>query len=115
VRLKYGTTSDQMRAVLEGLERVLREHPKIWPDSMTIRLNSFGESSLDIEVMAWFQTPDWDEFMLIRQEVLISFMGVVEKAGAALAVPTRTIHMVGEKSVEKSVGKSAEKSAEKPA
>jgi MscS family membrane protein len=111
VRLKYGTTSDQMRAVLEGLERVLREHPKIWPDSLTVRLNSFGESSLDIEVMAWFQTPDWDEFMLIRQEMLLSFMAVVEEAGASLAIPTRSIHMVAEKLAERSADKSAEKPA----
>ncbi len=97
IRLAYGTTERQTRAVLEGLERVLREHHKLWPDSLTVRLAELGESTLDIDVMAWFQTPDWDEFQLIRQDVLLQFMGVIEAAGTSFAVPTRTIQLRGER------------------
>jgi MscS family membrane protein len=85
-----------MRQVLEGLERVLREHPRIWPDAVVVRFKELAASSLDIEVMAWFETPDWPEFQLIRQEVLLQFMEVVERAGTSFAFPTRTVHVVGE-------------------
>ena len=57
VGLTYDTTQDQMKAVLEGLERVLREHPKIWPDAVVVRFKEFASSSLDIEIMAWFDVP----------------------------------------------------------
>jgi MscS family membrane protein len=97
----YETSVAQMREVLEGLERVLREHPKIWPDAIIVRFASFGDSSLNIDVMAWFQTPDWNEFQLIRQDVLLQFMAVVEKAGSSFAFPTRTVHVIGEKSSTK--------------
>ena len=80
-----------------GIERVLREHPKFWPDAVTVRLTELASSTLDIDVMAWFQTPDWDEFQLIRQEVLLQFMGVIEAAGTSFAIPARTIHLRGEK------------------
>lgn len=93
IGLVYETTAAQMRAVLEGFERTLREHPKIWPDSMTIRFMQFGASSLDIQIMAWFRTSDWNEFQLIRQEVLLSFMEVVEQAGSSFAFPTQTLHV----------------------
>jgi MscS family membrane protein len=89
----YGTTAAQMRTVLEGLERVLREHPKIWPEAVVVRFKEFGASSLDIEVMAWFQTPNWSEFQLIRQDVLLAFMEVVESAGTSFAFPTQTVHL----------------------
>src|SRR5690606_12875406 len=89
--------------VLNGLERVLREHPKIWPDAVVVRFKELGVSSLDIEVMAWFQTPDWGEFQLIRQEVLIRFMEVVEQAGTRFAIPAQTIHLSDDrKNVESS-------------
>ncbi len=94
VGLVYDTTAAQMRQVLEGLERVLREHPRIWPDAVVVRFSALGASSLDIEVMAWFQTSDWGEFQLMRQDVLLSFMDVVEKAGTSFAFPTRTVHLV---------------------
>jgi MscS family membrane protein len=93
--LVYQTTAAQMRRVLEGLEDVLRSHPLIWPKAVVVRFKEFGPSSLDIEVMAWFQTADWPEFQLVRQEVLLEFMGVVEQAGTTFAFPTRTVHVVG--------------------
>lgn len=92
--LVYGTTAAQMRDVLAGWERVLRAQPKIWPDAVTVRFSAFGASSLDIEVMAWFQTTDWGEFQRIREGVLLQFMEVVEQAGTAFALPTRTVHLV---------------------
>jgi MscS family membrane protein len=96
IGVEYGTRLAQMREVLEGFERVLRRHPKIWPDAVVVRFKEFAASSLDIEVMAWFQTPEWSEFQLIRQEVLLQFMDVVERAGASFAFPTRTVHVVAE-------------------
>jgi MscS family membrane protein len=93
IGLVYETSTEQMRQVLTELESVLREHPKIWPDAVVVRFMAFAGSSLDIEIMAWFQTSDWSEFQVIRQDVLLAFMDVVEGAGTAFAFPTRTIHL----------------------
>lgn len=94
IGLVYETTSAQMREVLEGFERVLRAHPKIWPDAVVVRFREFAASSLDIEIMAWFQTSVWSEFQEIRQEILLDFMAVVEEAGSSFAFPTQTLHLV---------------------
>jgi MscS family membrane protein len=93
IGLVYETTVAQMREVLSGFEQVLRAHPKIWPDNVVVRFREFAGSSLDIEVMAWFQTSDWREFQLIRQDVLLQFMEVVERVGTSFAFPTQTIHL----------------------
>ena len=92
--LVYGTSAAQVRAVLAGLDGALRAHPKLWPESFSVRLTELRDSSLNVEVMAWFQTADWNEFTLIRQELLLQFMTVVEEAGTSLAFPTRTVHLV---------------------
>ena len=93
VGLVYETTATQMREVLTGFERVLREQPKLWPDGITVQFRALTTSSLEVEVMAWFQTIDWNEFARIRQEILLKFMDVVERAGTAFAYPTSTIHV----------------------
>lgn len=92
VRLVYSTSVEQMRGVLAGLERVLRAHPKIWPDAVVVRFKELGESSLDIEIMAWFLTSEWSEFQGIRQEILLGFMEVVAANGTAFALPSRTVY-----------------------
>jgi MscS family membrane protein len=91
--LVYGTTAAQLRAVLAGIEAALRAHPKIWPDAVSVRFNDFKDSSLNVEVMAWFQTRDWNEFTAIRQEVYLEFMALVERSGTSFAFPTRTVHL----------------------
>lgn len=92
--LVYDTTAAQMKQVLAGLERVLREQPKVQGDAITVRFKELGASSLNIEIAAWFMTTDYGEFQAIRQEVLLQFMAVVESCGSAFAFPTRTVHLV---------------------
>lgn len=91
--LAYGTTPAQLRLALSGFEAVLRAHPKIWPEAVVVRFREFAASSLDIEIMAWFLTSDWGEFQRIREDVLLQFMEVVERAGSSFAFPTRTVHI----------------------
>lgn len=95
LNLVRSTTSQQMRAILAALEAILRGHPKIWTDSVTVRFKELAASSLDIEIMAWFTTPDWNEFQTIRQDILLDFMEAIEAHGSAIAFPTRTVHFVG--------------------
>ncbi len=91
--LRYATTAAQMRVVLGGFEDVLLAHPKLFRDAPpSVRFNDIRESSLNVEVVAWFATADWNEFTRIRQDLYLAFLEVVERAGTALAYPTRTIH-----------------------
>ena len=94
--LVYDTSAEQLRAVLTGVEQVLRGHPRIWPEGISVRFVALAASSLDVEVVAWFQTGNWDEFKAIRQEVLLAFMEVVERAGTGFAFPTQTVHLARE-------------------
>jgi MscS family membrane protein len=92
----YGTTEAQMQRVLEGIETFLKQHPHIWPDTVVVRFAGFGASSLDIEIMCWFQTTDFNTFRNYRQETLLAIMRIVEEAGSSFAFPTQTLHVVQE-------------------
>lgn len=93
--LQYGATAAQLKEVIAGIEALLRAHPKIWPETVVVRFLAFTDSSLSIELMAWFQTTDVAEFREIRQEILLGVMEIVERCGASFAFPTRTVHLVG--------------------
>jgi MscS family membrane protein len=92
--LVYGTTAAQLREVIAGIEQALRAHPKIFKEGIGVRFTALGESALNVEVTAWFETADWDEFCAIRTEVLLGFMEIVERAGTSFAFPTRTVYLV---------------------
>jgi MscS family membrane protein len=92
--LSYGTTAAQMRAVLSGIEAALRSHPRISADPPMVRFTELKESVLNVEVNAWFATQDWLEFTVLRQELYLRFMEVVEQSGASFAFPTRTVRLL---------------------
>ena len=94
----------QMREVLAGIERLLRAQPKIWAESVSVRFSALGESALNVEVVAWFETADFNEFTAIRQELFLAFMEVVERAGTSFAFPTRTLHLVASGAAEPAAG-----------
>jgi len=93
LQVVYETTPEQLRTVLENIEKLLREHPKIWPESITVRLVRLGSSSLDIDVMAWFAVPSFDLFQVCRQDVLIEILRIVQNAGSSFAYPTQTLRV----------------------
>lgn len=92
--LVYGTTSAQIRTIVDRIETKLRAHPKIWPDDTVVRLVALGASSIDIEVVAVFATSDYAEFRNYRQDLILSMMEIVEQVGSSLAFPTQTVHVV---------------------
>ena len=95
IGLTYETRREQLQTVLAGIERVLREHPHIWPEGVAVHFAAFGESSLDIEVLAWFKVSTGSELVSCREDVLLDSMSVVRDAGTEFAFPTRTVHLVG--------------------
>lgn len=89
--LAYHTRAEQMRQVLSGIEGALRDHPVLAKDKPSVRFTELREFALNVEVVAWFQTTDWNEFTSIRQDLLLRFMEIVEAAGTTFAFPVREV------------------------
>jgi MscS family membrane protein len=95
VGLPYGTTEPQVRQIVDGIEKLLRGMPRVWPDVVVSKLAAFSPSSIDVEVLCWFATGDFDEFRRLRQDALLGILRVVEEAGTSIAFPTRTVIVAG--------------------
>lgn len=85
ITLGYGASESQVRQVIGGIEHVLRSHPLVWPEVVVAKLVTLGPTSIDIEILCWFQTSDYEAYRAARQEVLLGVMRVVEGAGVKFA------------------------------
>ncbi|TMQ02156.1 MAG: mechanosensitive ion channel family protein [Deltaproteobacteria bacterium] len=92
--LVHDTATEQLRAILAELEAILRGHPKTRQETVVVRFKDLMPASLDIEISALFETTDWAEYQVIRQDVLLAFMAAVEKHGSEIAHPGSTIQLV---------------------
>jgi MscS family membrane protein len=90
--LRYETTPDRLRQVLERLRKLLKDDPRVDPDPARVRFVAFGAYSLDVEIFAYIRTSDINEFLAIREELLLAMMDVVAECGTGFAFPSQTIY-----------------------
>jgi MscS family membrane protein len=92
IRLTYETTPDQLRYILVEIRKMLYAHPKVLADPARIRFAEFGAYSLDLEVFAYVDVTDFDEFLEIAEDLNLRMMDIVAQAGASLALPSQTTY-----------------------
>jgi MscS family membrane protein len=93
LRLRYGTSVDQLRTILEGIRRLLEADLRIEAGSSRIRLVDFGERAVELELFAYVLTADLPQFLAVKEELLLAIAGIVEAAGSGFAQPTEFIYM----------------------
>ena len=92
VGLTYGTKSETIKSVVDQIKKYLESHENTNQDSQ-VRFMDFGSSSLDIMVLYYIDTMDWDKYLEIKEEINYKVMEIVEKSESDFAFPTQTIHL----------------------
>src|SRR5258708_21584117 len=95
LNLRRDTTSDQLLQVLASLREILTTHPKVETGPIPVRFVGVGAYSLDVEVMCYIKTTDYDQFLAIQQELLLRILQAVEQAGTRLAGPLHVRLQIG--------------------
>jgi len=91
IQLTMETTPDQLRNVLTGVTNLLESRSDVDPDSARIRFKEYGEHSLNLEVYAYLNTNDFNEYLAISEELNLMIMDIISEAGTRLAVPAIAI------------------------
>jgi MscS family membrane protein len=94
--LRIETRAEQLRFVLDGVQRMLDQHPSIESGTSRIRVADFAGAAFEMELWAYVMTGDWVQFTAVRQDVILKIAEIVEAAGARLAAPTRLTYLTGD-------------------
>ena len=96
VGLVYSTSATQLREVLAGLAALLAAHPEVSSEGQRVRFRGFGDSALEVELLAWIDTPDFPASLRVAEELNFGILDVVERAGSAFAFPSRTVYLASD-------------------
>jgi MscS family membrane protein len=91
--LDYGTTSVQMRAVIDGIRDLLAGHGATDHEMIRVRFFRLGAFSADVEIFTYLVANDWERFLEIQEELLLGVMEIVERAGTTIALPSQTLRV----------------------
>ena len=109
--LHLDTSADQLRHVLGEIRGVLSSHDKIEKNTIRVRLTELAATAINVELVCYVLTRDFDEFAAVREELLLRIMNFVEDSGTRLASPSQTLYLSGDQGAEKNKIKAAPKNA----
>lgn len=109
LNLRSETTPEQLRYVLVKIRELLFAHPAMMLDNPArVRFMGFGDYSLDIEVFAYANVTDLNEFLAIKEDVLLRIMDIVDEAGTELATPAQITYLAQDDGLATERGQAAE-------
>jgi MscS family membrane protein len=91
--LRYETTPEQLRQVLDGVRDLLGSHERVVQDNHRVRFIDFAEHSLTVEVYAYLTTTDWPEFLELAEQLNIRVLEIVAEAGTSLFMPAKALYV----------------------
>lgn len=96
VGLTYDTDISGLKQVRDGIADYLQSNKNfVQPPeaAMFVRIDSFGESAINLMIYCFTRTTDWGEWLQQKEELLYQVTQIVEQAGSGLAFPSRTLYL----------------------
>jgi MscS family membrane protein len=94
VQVTYDTSRAKVEDLIARIKQLIADQTLAEAETCHVRLNNFGESSLDILVIFHLLVEDYATELREREAVLLRIMDLAREMGVELAFPTRTINVV---------------------
>ncbi|MEE2616506.1 MAG: mechanosensitive ion channel family protein [Bacteroidota bacterium] len=92
IGLTYDTTIEQIKNIVNDIQKLVDDHPMTNEDGR-VRFLSFGGSSLDIMVLYYVNSPDWEDLIDTQQKINYSIIEIVNKHNSEFAFPSTSVYI----------------------
>lgn len=106
--LRYETTPEQIRYLLVELRTVLFAHPLVSNDPARVRFVELGSDSINLEVFSYITVKTYDEYLEVKEDLLLLMMDVIAESGTGFAFPSQTIYFGRDSGLSKEKSRHAE-------
>ncbi len=96
IGVEYRTTVDQLREIRDSIEAYVLDGEEFADPSEVatfVRIDRFGDSSIDIMLYCFTRTTNWGEWLEIKERLAYRVKEIVEGAGTGFAFPSRSIYL----------------------
>lgn len=91
IGVTYDTSTPKLKRALEMLNEIYRAHPMT--GDLVVSFNKFGDSSLNILVVHWWNSTDHKAYLEGMQELNLQIKERFEAEGINFAFPTQTLYL----------------------
>ncbi len=96
IGLEYNSSLEQIKKLTESISSYLVNNDNFMVNDeykSFVRLEKFNDSSIDILVICFTSTKDWDKYLEIKEELAMNIKKSVEKIGLNFAFPSQSVYI----------------------
>jgi MscS family membrane protein len=71
------------------------------PNTVRVRLTDISSNTPSMELLCYVLTEDFNEFMAVREDLLLRILDVLETSGTGVALPAQTLYLGRDSGLEK--------------
>ncbi|MBN2305599.1 MAG: mechanosensitive ion channel family protein, partial [Anaerolineae bacterium] len=91
--IDYNSSPQQILLVVQAIRKMLMEHELVQADSVTVQFVEFNDSSLDLMIICFMETPAWGDFQAAKQDINLRIMDILAERNVGVAFPSRTVYV----------------------
>jgi len=92
IGLTYDATVNNIKAIVNDIQELIDKHPETNNDGK-VRFLNFGASSLDIMVLYYVNSPDWEVLIDTQEKINYSIIDIVAKHKCDFAFPSTSVYI----------------------
>jgi MscS family membrane protein len=92
IRLSYETAPEQILAVVQDIRALLKGHPGIDQEYWVVNFTELNTYSLDLIVYCFSRSTVWEEYLEVRQDLLLRILDICRRHGARIAFPSSVVY-----------------------
>jgi len=94
INLQYNTTVEQLKTIRNEIEDYIKKNEDYKQElGYAVRVDKFANSSIDMYIRCFTKTDDWNEWLVVKERLVISIKQIVEKNKASFAFPSQSIYV----------------------
>jgi len=87
LNLRRDTTPDQIRAMMDAVTKILKNHPMVDPTDVPLRFTKITKDSFDLDIFSYVLTPDFNTYLRVQSELLLQIVEAAQSLNIEFAVP----------------------------
>ena len=92
IGLTYDTSVENIKNIVGDIQKLIDDHPMTNQDGR-VRFLNFGASSLDIMVLYYVDSPDWEVLIDAQQKINFQIIDIVNKYKCEFAFPSTSVYI----------------------
>jgi MscS family membrane protein len=88
--LSYETKPEDLKNIVAQIQAYIDNHPHVYKEETRVRMYGFGPSGIDVAVLYFVDTMEYDVYLNVREEVNYKIMDIIAKNNSGFAYPVLT-------------------------